>query len=163
MKQIYPILFVLFLTAIASASLIENISVEQMTREADHVIIGNVAAKASRWENDQIVTDVQIVVSEVLSGKTVQRIQVTYPGGEIGDLGLNVSNVTIPEIGDRLLTFLKDSRKVMSVLYGNHGQFIIDRDKAYRASIVVGTDDDRPQAFILEDLKNKIKKAQEQE
>lgn len=160
MKQIFPILLALLIPTMAFTSLIEDISIEQMTNEADYVIIGNVENKVSRWEGDQIVTDVQIVVNEVLSGQANQRIQVTYPGGEIGELGLNVSNVTIPDIGDKVLTFLKDNGKVMSVLYGNHGQFVIDRDKAYRASIVVGAGNSKPKVFILEDLKNQIKKAQ---
>lgn len=160
MKHIYAIILVLFIAAVASAHLSENVAIEQMTREADHVIIGNVQSKASRWEGDQIVTDVEVVVTEILTGKAVQRIKVTYPGGEIGDKGLIVSNVTIPEIGDRLLTFLKDSGGIMSVLYRNHGQFIIDRDTAYRSSIIVGADGSIPQAIFLEDLKNRIAAAQ---
>ena len=157
MKYILFSLFVLFLAGIASASLMENISIEQMTKEADHVVIGNVSNKISRWEGEKIVTDVDIVVIEVLSGKTIQTVRITYPGGEIDGKGLSVSNVTIPETGDRLLTFLKDSGNAISVLYGNHGQFIIDRDKAYRQSIVIGAEGELPEAFILEDLIKKIR------
>ena len=159
MKQTFPFIAVLLLTAVVSASLIENVTIEQMTREADHVIIGTVQNKVSRWEGDQIVTDIEMVIVEVLSGNAVQRLQVTYPGGEIGEVGLSVSGITIPEIGDKLLTFVKDGDKTMSLLYGNHGQFLIDGDAAYRAGILVGDSSGKPEAFNLEDLKNRIRKA----
>ena len=64
MKQTFPFIVVLLLTAVVSASLIENVTIEQMTREADHVIIGTVQNKVSRWEGDQIVTDIEMVVVE---------------------------------------------------------------------------------------------------
>lgn len=96
-----------------------GLTVEQLTTDSDMVVIGQVQDVESMWsENGKlIITRATIAVTEVVAGQDQTKvITVEYLGGEIGDIGLRVSDTRPLKKGEEVLLFvhLIDPRRVES-------------------------------------------------
>lgn len=116
LKAISSFVLITFLWALPAASwaVMEGLLTEDLTRSSDLVVLGDVKSAEARWSDDgkTIFTTAIIVVSEVIKGRSVsQKIEVEYPGGEVGDIGLRVSDEQGMEKGDKVLLFLKHGVK----------------------------------------------------
>ena len=90
-----------------------GLSTEDLTRKSEVVILGNVRQVETDWSEDgkTIQTRATILVSEVIKGKLAQGdIIVEYAGGEIGDIGLRVSDVSPLSENERVILFLKSAK-----------------------------------------------------
>jgi len=99
--------------ASGSRAVMKGLSTEELTKSADTVIIGEVADVQAQWSKDgsSIFTIATIDVSQVVRGQTLPaRISVEYEGGEVGDIGLRVSDVGTLEKGEKVLLFLKTAK-----------------------------------------------------
>jgi len=101
-----------FLWALPDASwaVMEGLSTEDLARRSDLIVMGDVESAAARWSNDgqTIVTTAIVLVKEVIKGQPVSRkIEVEYRGGEVGDIGLRVSDEPGMDKGEKVLLFLK--------------------------------------------------------
>lgn len=94
----------------AHAALANQASVEELARTSDAVIRGRVERQASRMVGKRIVTDVEIRVSAVWRGTAPGRIQVTVPGGVVGDLGQRVDGVASFSEGEDVVVFAGRSK-----------------------------------------------------
>ena len=95
---------------IASWAVMEGISTEDLARGSDLVVLGDVESAAASWSSDHetIFTTAIVAVTEVIKGRTVsQKIEIEYPGGEVGDIGMRVSDEPGMEKGEKVLLFLK--------------------------------------------------------
>ena len=95
---------------IASWAVMEGMSTEHLTRASDLVALGAVESAVAGWGADgtTIVTTATVVVAEVIRGQSASRkIEVEYAGGEVGDIGLKVSDEPGMKTGERVLLFLK--------------------------------------------------------
>lgn len=107
-----------------SALVIEK-SLKQMTIESDTIITGKVVNKESYRKNDKIFTDVTVLVGENIKGKTENKIIVQVPGGVVGDIYAQVSDVPLFENNEDVLLFLKGNK----VVGWNQGKYTISNDK----------------------------------
>jgi hypothetical protein len=94
----------------ALASVVKALSLEELTRKADLIVVG-VGAEAQARRNDDgrlIVTDVSVDVQQVLKGaaKPGEDVIVTLLGGNLDGLGLRVPGEASIPIGKPALLFL---------------------------------------------------------
>lgn len=83
-------------------------TLQDLSAEAEVVVVGTVAEQQARFNDDQtlILTDTTIRVEETLAGETGGWVTVSEYGGIVGDKGLVVSGLPRFREGDRVLLFL---------------------------------------------------------
>lgn len=107
--------FILFFDSQAGAFMV-GLSTEELTRSSDSVITGEVTDTESFWSEDgkTILTNATVTVKNIIKGLSPQNtIIVEHEGGEIGEIGLKISDIAPLVKGEKVLLFLKsgDSRK----------------------------------------------------
>jgi len=113
-----------------------GLSTEELTRSSEAVVVGGVEDVESHWTQDgtSIFTTASVVVEEVVRGVVIQqRVTVEYEGGEIGEMGLKVSDVAPLERGERVLLFLKSGKSkrygsVYNIVGKAQGKYLIGED-----------------------------------
>lgn len=108
-----------------AAALVVEKSLDQMTIESDTIITGKIVNKESYREKGKIFTDVTVLVGENIKGKTENKIIVQVPGGVVGDIYAQVSDVPMFENNEEVLLFLKENK----VVGWNQGKYKIKNDK----------------------------------
>ncbi len=94
-------------------AVMRSLSTEELARSADAVVEGDVADVASFWTADgkAIVSRATVVVTDVVRGFPVQKtLTVEFEGGEVGDVGMGVSDMATVSRGQRILVFLQKKR-----------------------------------------------------
>lgn len=95
-----------------SAAMMVAMGTEELARESEVVIRGEVAEVKSQWKGDgkTIVTRASVKITDTLRGETVSdTITIEYAGGEVGDVGLRVEDVSPLKKGEDVILFLKKS------------------------------------------------------
>ena len=124
-------------------ALMERLSIEQLTRNAESVVAGRIESMTSKWKGDIIVTEISMKVTDTIAGAaTGEEIIVEYPGGVVGDVGLRVSDVNMPSEGDQVLLFLETTDENYITVGRAQGQYFVDahRDIAHRSGFEVHSD-----------------------
>lgn len=161
-------LMMIFSLAPFSYAVMFGLSTEDLTRGSEMVVEGDVEDVQSQWSEDgkTIFTRVTIVIRESVKGvMTEKKVVVEHEGGEVGDIGLKVSDVAVFRKGQRVLLFLKSGRSrggghVYNVVGKAQGKYTIDKEGIARKSgfsLIRGqeaVDNNIP----LDVLKEKIKK-----
>jgi len=101
------VLLCLGLAAPAVAGQVRNLSRIDLCKRADRVVVGGVTKLSSRWQGQEIVTDVTVVPSENLKGTGTSPFVVTIPGGTVGNVTLRVSEAPRFAVGETVLLFVK--------------------------------------------------------
>ncbi len=136
-----------------SQGLMVKLSLRKLTVEADAIILGKVKNIQSQWSVDRsvILTLVNLDVQEILKGKiNSNQILVQYPGGEVGDIGLKVSDMPTFQKDEIVLVFLKSITDIedtkhslmlslnifpgFSIFGAAQGKYSIDNDGIARKS-----------------------------
>lgn len=112
LKALFSFALLAFLCAMPAASwaVMEGLSTEDLTRNSDVVVLGDVESVTAGWSDDgkTILTTATVVVTGVIKGGAADRkIEVAYPGGEVGGIGLRVSDEPRMEKGEKTVLFLK--------------------------------------------------------
>ncbi len=142
MMKIYSILhsvliFLLlteFIAAPGSALMVKK-SLEELTSGADSILIGEVKKIESQWNEEKtlIYTYVTISVSQytktLSSVKQVQEIIIKMPGGEVGDIGLKVSDTPQFREGEEVFLFLRKKLPLFSVAGLFQGKYTIEEGR----------------------------------
>ena len=95
------------------SALVIKKSVEELTHEADSVLIGKVKDIESQWNKEKtlIYTYVTVSVTEyvksILEIGEPKEITVKVPGGEVGDIALKVSDTPEFREGEEVFLFLR--------------------------------------------------------
>jgi hypothetical protein len=126
-------LYILFIFAgilLTSATAKETDRITKLTKEADVILSGKVSEKKSAWNADKtrIYTRVSLKVDESLKGKINEAaVEVTYPGGEVGDVGELYTHMPRFEANEQVLVFLKRDNKSAGykVLHGEDGKISV--------------------------------------
>lgn len=118
--------FILFLNSQADTFMI-GLSTEELTRSSDSVISGTVRDTESFWSEDgkTILTNATVTVENLIKGSSPQNtIIVEHEGGEVGGVGLKVSDIAPLVKGEKVLLFLKSgpSRKFRDSRTSNTGR-----------------------------------------
>lgn len=117
--------------------------VPALTRASDLVVRGTVVRVEPRWTEDKrrIITDSEILVSEVLKGNlTGKTVVVMQPGGVIGDVGQMVHGTAKFSLGDEVVVFLEKRGERAFVVGLAQGRFLVDRSGP--TAMVKGGEDD---------------------
>jgi len=104
-------LVLVYLPASVAKALMIQLSLEELTEEADSVIIGTVLDSQSYWNNDRnsIYTTVTVTLDNHLKGNPLpDLVSVIVPGGKIDDVMQIVSDTPFFETGEEVLLFLED-------------------------------------------------------
>jgi hypothetical protein len=104
-----------------------------LSRGADVILTGKVTQQASSWNENKtrIYTHATIQVEEYLKGNNNgSSIVVTYPGGEVGDVGELYSHMPKFQDEEEVLVFLKKDEKNGSykVFDGEDGKISVIND-----------------------------------
>ena len=129
--------FVLSLLWFSPALFAQQMGVElkDLSAGADVIVTGKVTQLSSSWnaDNTRIYTRASIQVDEYLKGiNNENSIIVTYPGGEVGDVGEMYSHMPTFRDNEEVLLFLKKDNKTpdYKVFNGENGKInIIDNPK----------------------------------
>jgi len=114
----------------ALATTLVAMDVPALTRAADLVVRGTVVRVEPRWTSDKrrIITDSEILVSEVLKGNvTGKTIVAMQPGGVVGDIGQLVHGAATFALGEEVVVFLERRGDRAFVVGMAQGRFVVDR------------------------------------
>lgn len=101
-------LCVAFVDSRALATTVVPITVEQLSRRADAVLVATVRSTRAQWEGRLIVTDCELEVRVVMKGDLSpgQTLWLRIPGGVVGDRGQVIPGVPRLERGETVVAFV---------------------------------------------------------
>ncbi len=106
---------------------------DQLSKEADVIVVGKVGRLVSEWNEDKsrIQTRITIAVSDIIKGEAGgSSITVVVPGGEVDGVGEWYSHMPRFENDEEVVVFAaKDSKGNLKVASGQQGKFTIKKDK----------------------------------
>ena len=124
-----------FLASQASALMVRK-SIEELTSEADSILIGKVKRIESQWNKEKTLIYTYVTISVKQHTKTlsgvgeVQEIIVKVPGGEVGDMGLQVSETPQFREGEEVFLFLRmEKLPLFSVAGLFQGKYTIEENR----------------------------------
>lgn len=128
------IVLILFTNSVVNYALtIQLISIEQMTKESNTVIIGKVMSSYSVWEGNKIYTYTTFQINEILKDDGLgEYVVVKQLGGTVGDMTLDVPGTPELTKGEELLLFLrfwKGNYWIHSIVLGKYSIFIEEGNK----------------------------------
>ena len=109
-KLLFFILISVIFISSAGYSLMIKLSLERLSCDSDTIVLGEVIDIECHWSMDRstIVTIVTLQVQRMIKGGLHgDQILIQYPGGEIGDIGLRVSDMPDFHLRERTLVFLE--------------------------------------------------------
>jgi len=98
---------------IQGSTLVVKKTVEELTYEADFILIGKVKDMESRWNKEKTLIYTYVTVSvtkyikRILEMEEPKEITVKIPGGEVGDIALKVSDTPEFMEGEEVFLFLR--------------------------------------------------------
>lgn len=98
----------LSLASPATATTTRPVTVAELTRSSDDVVVGTVRRSTSRWEGGFIVTDHEVEVESALKGRLVTHatIVVRVAGGVVGRIAQAIPGAPALEDGRTYMLFL---------------------------------------------------------
>ena len=122
-----------FLSA-SSFAIMKGLSTEELTNTSDIVIEGEVENTEAMWSKDgsTIFTRTDIVIQTIIRGVPSQtKIKVEYEGGEVGEIGLKVSDQPLLLKGEKVILFLKSEKSkkdgdAYTIVGKGQGKYLID-------------------------------------
>ena len=139
-----------------SAAQKESVKIKQLTKEADMILTGKVTQKKSNWNENKtrIYTRTTVQVEEYLKGENKgTSVEITSPGGEVGDVGELYTHMPTFEDNEEVLVFLKKDEKATGykVLNGEEGKIKVHLEAAKKEK---AASSDLP----VNDLKSQIRR-----
>ena len=117
------------ISSAALASTVLQVTFEQLATSSELIFEGEVIASESKWDSDQseIHTYVTFRVNEVIKGSAGMHVVLRFLGGNVGEIGLEVSGSTFPEVGERGIYFVESlDRFQVNPFYGvDQGHFLV--------------------------------------
>jgi hypothetical protein len=108
-RRAFVLLAALTLTpGLASALTTRRVTLAELTRTSDDVVLGTVRRSVGRWEGNFIVTDHEVELHAVLKGRLSPRsvVLLRVAGGEVGRIGQHIPGAPSLEVGATYLLFL---------------------------------------------------------
>lgn len=153
-KLLFLILILLGFHFISSAQE-ESSKIKKLSKGADVILTGKVTQKISSWNEakTRIYTKATLQVEEYLKGNNNgNSVEITYPGGEVGDVGELYSHMPKFEDNEEVLVFLKkdEKNKGYKVLNGEEGKITVLSDPKSKEKVTSSN-------LRINDLKSQIK------
>ena len=108
-----------------AGALVKEKSLSDFAIGSDSIITGKVINKESYWEDGNIFTYVTVSANEHIKGKSDSQFKVKVPGGTVGNVHAEVSDVPTFGENEEVLLFLKESQ----VVGWNQGKYTIENNK----------------------------------
>ena len=126
---------VLVLWICASHAAMLNISIEELARKADTIVLGTVTQQASAWDDQHtaIHTDVTVEVEQVLTGLPGEVVTLRVLGGVVGGVGMGTSNDATFRVGERVIVCLDTNAVPNTVVGMQQGKFTVEDNTVSRA------------------------------
>lgn len=150
------------------AAVMQTLTVNDLTAASEVVAVGRVTDKVSHFSADgkRIETTVTVRVEEVVKGETTSStVTIRHPGGEVGELGMKVSDMPAFTAGEKVVVFVKsaadDDSGVFSMTGKAQGKYTVTAEgrakKGAYTAAVQGADNETD--LPLTSLLNKVKAA----
>lgn len=110
---LFSLFVITFTTPVPTSAIMLGMSTEQLTKESDAVVTGRVEKVESFWSHDHkvILSQATVAVERRVRGAVLTDwITVEYLGGEVGDMGMGVSDMAPLKEGEDVLLFLKSGK-----------------------------------------------------
>jgi len=106
---------------------------DELVTEARQIILAETVSSRSALVSNAygrfIETTVTFKVDSVIKGAFIRERSLTFLGGQVGDMVMEVSDMVQFKVGDRDVLFVNDADKPISPIVGfNHGRFRVTRD-----------------------------------
>lgn len=109
------------------AGLVVKLTLEQLSAEADDIVVGKVTGAASYEEGGgAICTLVTLAVEQTIKGEDKGELDIRIAGGEVGGRSLWVEDAPSFRAGERVVVFLAADDGILGVLGGFQGKFSVD-------------------------------------
>ena len=112
-EKIFTLHFKLFiglfmLASFSSQAQVVRMSVEDLTRESKTILVGQCTKVESTWDenHDRIYTEVRVMAEDYLKGNEGQELTITVPGGRVGNIIYEVSDMPAFAPGDQFVAFI---------------------------------------------------------
>lgn len=150
----------------------QRTSLETLAESSEAVVVARAVQTESFWNEDRtaILTRVVLEVEDSIEGQTPTRTEVIIPGGQIGDVRHEVSDMPHFAVDEEAIVFMERHRTGIFVVSGGlHGKLPVTRDAGTGIRMVGGTtelfevesSDDTPvnddQLLPLDDFKLRYK------
>jgi hypothetical protein len=118
-------------------------SLEQLSQEADIVVIGSVTRQVSTWNRQYtaIVTDITVTIDEHIKGWHGAEVTFRIVGGIVGDVGMRTSNDPVFQDGDRVILFLQTVGVLPTLVGHSQGAYMVSNGLVARDGYRVAVDD----------------------
>lgn len=135
------ILGMLASSAAGLATTVDPPTLPQMVSRADRIFVGEAVSSRSYWTGSSIHTDVTFRVSETVKGANSPMVLLTFLGGAVGDIALEVAGTPRFAPGDEQVLFTTDRARQANPIVGFwHGRVLITRDLTTRTARVLRFD-----------------------
>ena len=131
-KRVLASLLVAAAAAGVSFGTMRKLELKELTAQATHVVMGTVLSVVSGWTPERsIETKVRVAVDRYLMGAPgLGAVELAIPGGEVGGLGLAVSDMPKFVEGTRVLLFLAMADTRPARVVGLHqGKFTLKQGR----------------------------------
>jgi hypothetical protein len=111
---------------------VKQMSAEELTMESTSILYGTCTNMESAWTGDgeMILTTVTVVPEYYLKGNLGSEVTITVPGGQVGDILYEVSEMPAFQKGEEVFAFIwKHPSGVNLVTGGYQGKLKIDKDE----------------------------------
>ena len=115
-----------------SEAQVKNMSAEELTLESNSILYGKCTKMESAWTEDKsmILTQVTVVPEYYLKGNLGSEVTITVPGGQVGDIIYEVSEMPNFQKGEEVFAFIWKHPSGLNLITGGYqGKLKIDKDE----------------------------------
>ena len=127
-----PLMAIFLLLQVESNAQVKAMSAQELTTESTSIFFGKCIQMESAWTNNQemIFTTITIVPEYYLKGNMGNEVKVTVPGGQVGDIIYEVSEMPAFRKGEEVFAFVwKHPSGLNLITGGSQGKMHIVTDE----------------------------------
>ena len=121
---------------------VKDMSAQDLTSASTAVFYGKCSKKSCEWDETHriIYTYVTVVPEEYLKGNLGSSAVIAVPGGQVGDIVYEVSDMPVFTEGEEIMAFVRTNPAGKNLVTGGYqGKLKIDTDKKTGRKMVYGT------------------------
>ena len=118
-----------------------EMSAQDLTKVSSAVLYGKCSKIESKWnENKSIIfTYITVVPEEYIKGNLGSEAVIAIPGGKVGDVVYEVSDMPVFEVGEEVMAFVRTNPAGKNLITGGYqGKMKIEKDKKTGTRIISG-------------------------
>jgi len=135
-RSAHTLLAVLLLACSASATSVPSLTFEELTDHSEVIVSGQITRSWADWDSEHkfIWTHYELSVSGVQKGVAGATVELSEPGGVVGDRGMAIAGAVQYSPGDRVTVFLERMPNGYLRTTGwGQGKYTVDKTGRLRA------------------------------